>query len=145
MWVVKPHQHIFTHQFRTRLGFKQKDAVLTKEKFVLTKIMSSLEGERMEIQYNVLDYRIDLYFHDYKLRIKINENRNRDRNIVYKIKRQKVIVQELGCKIIRIDPNKGHFLKLSMKYLDKKNQTIYKKAPIKQNFNYIIRIRVKIR
>ena len=107
--------------------------------------MSSLEGERMEIQYNVLDYRIDLYFHDYKLTIKINETRNRDRNIVYKIKRQKVIVQELGCKIIRIDPNKGHFLKLSMKYLDKKNQTIYKKAPIKQNFNYIIRIRVKIR
>ena len=47
-------------KFRTRLGYKQHDVILTKEKSVLTKIMSSLEGENMQPQY-VLGYRIDLY------------------------------------------------------------------------------------
>ena len=51
------------HKFRTRLGFKQYDVILTKEESVLTKIMSSFEGENMQTQY-VLSYRIDLYFHD---------------------------------------------------------------------------------
>ena len=53
------------HKFRTRLGFKQHDTILTKEQSVLTKIMSSLEeGVNMQTQYNVLGYRIELYFHD---------------------------------------------------------------------------------
>ena len=30
----------------------------------------------METQYNVLDYRIDLYFYDCKLAIEIDENGN---------------------------------------------------------------------
>ena len=36
--------------------------------------MSSFEGKNMRTQYNVLSYRIDLYFHDYKLTIEIDEN-----------------------------------------------------------------------
>ena len=55
------------HKFRTRLGFKQYDVILTKEQLVLTKIMSSFEGENTEAQYKVLSYRTDLYFHDYRL------------------------------------------------------------------------------
>ena len=31
------------------------------------------------------------------------------RNVDYKIKRQKAIEQELGCKFIRIDPDKEDF------------------------------------
>ena len=62
------------HKFRRRLGFKQYDVILTKEQSVLTKIMSSFEGENMQTQYNVLSYRIDLYFHDYKLAIEIDKN-----------------------------------------------------------------------
>ena len=33
------------HKFRTRLGFKQDDAILTKKQSVLKKIMSLFEGE----------------------------------------------------------------------------------------------------
>ena len=40
---------------------------------MLTKIMSSSEGENMLTQYNVLGYRIDLYFHDYNFSIEIDE------------------------------------------------------------------------
>ena len=36
--------------------------------------MTLFEGENMQTQYNVLGYRIDLYFHDYKLAIEIDEN-----------------------------------------------------------------------
>ena len=54
-------------------------------------------------------YRIDLYFQDYKLAIETDENRHRNRNIDYEIKRQKAIEQDLGCKYIRIDPNKKDF------------------------------------
>ena len=44
------------HKFRTRLEFKQYDINLTIEQSVLTKIMSSFEGEKMQIEYNVLSY-----------------------------------------------------------------------------------------
>ena len=56
-----------------------------------------------------LSYSIDFYFHDYKLAIEIDENGHSDRSIDYEIKRQKVIKQELGCKFIRIDPDKEDF------------------------------------
>ena len=36
------------HNFRTRLGFKQYDVILIKEQSVLTRIMSSFEGENMQ-------------------------------------------------------------------------------------------------
>ena len=41
----------------------------------------------METQYFVLNYRIDLYFHDYKLAVEINDRGHNDRNNKYK-KRQ---------------------------------------------------------
>ena len=56
---------------------------------MLTKIISSFEVVNIQAQYNVLGYRIDLCFHDYKLAIEIDENGHSDRNIDYKIKRQK--------------------------------------------------------
>ena len=35
-------------KFRTRLRLKQYDVILTKEQSVLTKIISSVEGENMQ-------------------------------------------------------------------------------------------------
>ena len=69
------------HKSRSRLGFKQYDVILTKEQSVLRKIMSSFERENMQTQYNVLSYRIELYFHDDKLTIEVDENGRSDRNI----------------------------------------------------------------
>ena len=59
------------------------------------KIKSSFEEENMQTQYNVLGYRIDLYYHDYKFAIEIDNNGHSNRNIDYEIKRQKAIEQEL--------------------------------------------------
>ena len=74
-------------KFGTRLGFKQY-VILTKEQLMLTKIINSFEGQNMQTQYNVLSYRIDLYFHDCKLAIETDDNGHSDRNSDYKIKRQ---------------------------------------------------------
>ena len=48
--------------------------------------MSSFKGENVQTQYNVLSYRIDLYFHDYELAIGIDEEGNSDRSIDFEIK-----------------------------------------------------------
>ena len=59
----------------------------------------------MQNQYSVLDYRVDLYFHDYKLAIEVDEYDHCDRNIDYEIKRKKAIKKEPGCAFIRINPD----------------------------------------
>ena len=41
----------------------------------------------MQRQYNVLVYRIDLYFHDYKFAIETDETGHSNRSIDYEIKR----------------------------------------------------------
>ena len=79
--VIMDCRTTMAHNFRTRLGFKQYNVILIKGQSVLMKIMGSFEGENMETQYNVLSYRIDLYFHNYKLAIETDENRHSDRNI----------------------------------------------------------------
>ena len=47
---------------------------------MLARTMSSFELENMQTQY-VLGYRIDLYFHDYKLAVENDENGHSSRNI----------------------------------------------------------------
>ena len=42
------------HKFRTRLGFKQYDVILTKGQLALTKTKSSFEGRNAQTQYSVL-------------------------------------------------------------------------------------------
>ena len=94
------------HKFRTRLGFKQFDLVLTKEQTRLSKIKSSFEGENMQTKSIVLGYGIDLHFRYYKLTIEIYEKGHSDRYIDYEIKQQKAKEEELGCELVRIDLTK---------------------------------------
>ena len=54
---------------------------------MLTKITFSFTEENLQTQYSILSYRIELYFHDYKLAIEIDENEHNDRNIDYERKR----------------------------------------------------------
>ena len=56
----------------------------------------------MQTQYTVLNYRIDPYFHKYKLAIEVDKLGHNDRNINYKIQRQQALERELSCVFIRI-------------------------------------------
>ena len=59
----------------------------------------------MLTQYTVLSYRIDLYFHKYKLELEVDELGHNDRNNDYKIQRQQALERELNCVFIRINPD----------------------------------------
>ena len=58
---------------------------MTKEQSVLKSIKGAFVKENMKTQYSVLGYRIDIYFHDYKLAIEIDEKGHKDRNIDHEI------------------------------------------------------------
>ena len=49
----------------------------------------AFEGKNMQVQESVLGYKIDLYFHKYKLAIEVDDLRLKDRNIDYKIQWKK--------------------------------------------------------
>ena len=72
----------------------------TKEQTVLKSLKDAFEGEDMQIQSSVLGYRIDLYFHKYKLAIEVDELGHADRNLSNEIERQKVLEKELDCVFI---------------------------------------------
>ena len=90
--------------FRALLGFREHDIILTKEQSVLISVMDAFKGENMQTQYSVLAYRINLYFHDYKLPEEVDEEGHKNRNIDHEIKRQEAIKEKLDCVFIRINP-----------------------------------------
>ena len=78
-------------EFRSKLGFNQYYITFTKEQSILKSVMDTLEGENTQTQYSALGYRINLYFHDYKLAIEVDEKDHKDRNIDHEMQRQKVL------------------------------------------------------
>ena len=96
-------------KFKRNLGFKLRNLINCKEQTVLESIKDAFEGEDMQTQYTVIGYRIDLYFHEYKLAIEVDELGHNDRNIDYKIQRQRALEKQLGSVFIRINPNEENF------------------------------------
>ena len=96
-------------EFKRKLGFTLHDVINTKEQTVISAIKDAFEGENMQTQYTVLNYRIDLYFHKYKLAIEVDELGHSDRNINDEIERQRALERELNCVFIRINPDEPDF------------------------------------
>ena len=71
------------------------DVISTKEQTVINSIKDPFEGEDMQTQYTVIGYKIDLYFHEYKLAIEVEELGHADRNINNEIERKKALEREL--------------------------------------------------
>ena len=94
---------------KKNLGFKLHDVINTKEQTIINSIKNTFEGENIQTQYSVLGYRIDLYFHEYKLAIEVDELGHTNRNINNEIERQKALEKELNCVFIRINPDKKDF------------------------------------
>ena len=95
------------HKFRTRLGFKQDNVILTKEK--LASDNKNNKSENMQTQYNVFSYRIEFYFHDYKLAIGVDEKWIQQQKYWLWNKKTKSNRNKIGCKFIIIDPDKENF------------------------------------
>ena len=80
---------------KRNIGFKLHDVISTKEQTVINSIKDAFEGEDMQTQYTVIGYKIDLYFHEYKLAIEVEELGHADRNINNEIERKKALEREL--------------------------------------------------
>ena len=99
-------------KFKRCLGFKLHKKINCKEQKVLESIKDVFEGENIQTRYNVLGCKIDLYYHEHKLAIEVNELGYNDRNIDYEIqrlKKKKKIEKELGSVFIRINPDEKMF------------------------------------
>ena len=58
---------------KKKLGFKLYDVINTKEQTIINSIKDTFEGENIQTHYSVLGCRFDLYFHEYKLSIEVDE------------------------------------------------------------------------
>ena len=92
------------------LGFKLHDVINTKEQTIINSIKDAFEGENIQTQYSVLGYRIDLYFHKYKLAIEVDELGHTNRNVKNEIESQKTLEKELNCVFIRINRDEKDFI-----------------------------------
>ena len=75
--------------FRSLLGFTEHGIMKVIEKRTLESLRDTFEGENMQTHYKVLGYEIDLYFHDYKLAVEIDEKDHQDKDISHEIERKK--------------------------------------------------------
>ena len=58
----------------------------TKEQTIINSIKDTFEGENIQTQYSVLGYRIDLYFHEYKFVIEVDELGHTKKILIMKLK-----------------------------------------------------------
>ena len=107
--VIMDHRMDESCNLKRNFGFDSHDVINTKEQTVLKSIKDAFEGESMQTQHNVSDYRIDLYFLDYRLTIEADELGNNDRRISHGIQRQNAMEKERGCEFIRINPDEENF------------------------------------
>ena len=68
-------------QSQKKLGFKLYDVINIKEQAIINSVKDTFERENIQTQYSILAYKIDLYFHEYKLDIEVDELGRTNRNI----------------------------------------------------------------
>ena len=138
--------------FKTKLGFDEYDPIITQEQSILSKIKTIFSAEKILLQHNVLGYRIDEYFPEYKLAIEIDELGHSTRDIGCEIERQKALEKKLNCELIRINPAKEkidvfveidrtqNYIIKSIKRMTKKST---KKSVVDEISNKLLRLEFK--
>ena len=96
-------------KLKRNLGFTLHDVINTKEQTVISTIKDAFEGGNMQTQCSVLGYRVDFYFHKYKLAVEVDELGHAGRNVNNEIERKRALERELNCVFIRINPNEPDF------------------------------------
>ena len=97
-------------EFRSKLGFKQPDIILTKEQSVVPKIMKTFSNENTLPQHSVLNYQTDLCSLEDILAIEVDEKLAWRQKYWLWNKRQKTIEKELGSEFIRINPDAENYI-----------------------------------
>ena len=100
--------HVLEKELNTKIINKP-----CKEALVLENIIEILDEYKFDykLQYLCGKYKVDLYAEkkDIKLVIEVDENNHSNYNSEKENKRQKYIIENLNCKIYRINPDETHF------------------------------------
>jgi very-short-patch-repair endonuclease len=91
--------------------------IVAKETNFIEQIITTFNKFNMEQQYQCLNYRIDLYFIDYKLAIEFDEN-HAYKGTLDDIKRENIIKEYLKCKFIRVKYNDNIFKTINVILLE---------------------------
>ena len=93
-----------------RLGINvHKHKYTSKENDSIEIIMKTFHGEKMERQFKIGNYRIDLYLSEHKIAVEFDEFDHIGRDINYEIYRQKFIEEQLQCTFVRYNPDDKDF------------------------------------
>ena len=85
-------------------------------------IFMSITEKKIQTDENGIEYilfRIDIYFTEYFLAVKIDEKGHTDRDLIFKEKRQKALEKKLNCKFIRVNTSSKNMMQ-TMKLVDYK-------------------------
>ena len=111
---------------------------------MLESIKDAFEVDDMQTQYVVICYRIDLYFHEYKLTIEVDELGHNGRNIDYEIQRKRAIKKELGGMFIRINPDEQSFnIFRAINKIHRHNKKATKKSLIEKSSKRLLKLEFK--
>ena len=86
-----------------------KHKYTSKENDSIEIIMKTFHGEKMERQFKIGNYRIDLYLPEHKIAVECDEFDHIGRDINYEIFRQKFIEEQLQCTFVRYNPDDKDF------------------------------------
>lgn len=93
----------------TKFDLNLNKIIKTKEQDSIGKIIKAFRGLNYKLQYKLDNYKIDLYFIDYKLAIECDENNHLNYNQEKEIERENYIKKQLNCTFIRFDPDDRNF------------------------------------
>ncbi len=82
---------------------------LYKEQETIGQLITAFKCLNFKTQYAVGDYKIDLYFPEYKLAIECDEFNHMNRDSEYEKSREEYIKTSLECKFIRYNPDDINF------------------------------------
>ena len=79
------------------LGYSIVDTFNCKQQSITEKIKQIFEVENIQTEYKVLrlKYRIDIYFHEYKLAVEVDEYNHCNRDIEYENERERRLKERL--------------------------------------------------
>ena len=81
--IIMDCRKVAARKSKEKKGFNSNNVI--KEQTVLVAIKYAFEGENMQTQCSLLSCITDLYFHDYKFEIEVDEDGHKDRHTDYEI------------------------------------------------------------
>lgn len=93
----------------TKLDLNLNHIIKSKEQDTIGKIINVFKSLNYKTQFPIGNYKIDLYFLDYKLAIECDENGHQRYNQEKEIERENFIKQQLNCTFIRFNPDLKDF------------------------------------